>query len=331
MPHTLLRFAGLAGATLILAACAGSASQPGLPLPPQSMGAPAGLHVSSAAAAMPTIVFSDTYGNIAAYDARGQFLDKILGPNSALQGIDGDSNLWVSASAYQIAEYPPPYVVPKRTLADPDGTPVSVAVDSHPGTGKGLIAVINRPTVYGFESISFYRPTDKVPCKTVKVGERSGFGFPAFDADGKLYLLGYTQRSNRMIMGVVTGGCNATSVEPMTIAKNVYYPTGLQIGPNGDFAIVSDTYGFPDSGTLDTYRHPVGKSLGLPITSTVLGPVGTQPGSFALAHDGRTYWAYDYTISAIYEYAYPNGSTPLVTIYLRNYFSYIVVGPAYVP
>ncbi len=294
------------------------------------MRAPVDLRATVAIAAPPTIIFSEGYRGIERYDAQGDPLGNILGPNANLETIDGDSNLWVSDSKYRISEYAPPYVVPRRSLTDADGVPVTIAVDSHSGPLEGFMAVINFPTVYGFESISFYRPNETRPCKTLTVRERAGFINAEFDGAGKLYLSGYTPRSSRMVLGVVANDCNATAVEPITIARNVYYPAGLQIGPDGNFAVIGLTYGNGVTATLYTYHHPVGNNLGPPITSTVLGPAGTEPLNFALSRGAHTYWTSNFSPNTITEYAYPNGSTPLVTIYEFDY-SFILVAPPYVP
>ncbi len=112
--------------------------------------------------------------------------------------------------------------------------------------------------------------------------------------------------SGGVLLGVVSGGCSATTITTLKSSISLGFPGIVAISP-ADKLVVSD-------GTLYTFDLPVNDTLGPPIAKTKLKGSGTStPLSFTAS--GNDLW----TISSqALEYAYPAGGSPVKRVRLAG-------------
>jgi DNA-binding beta-propeller fold protein YncE len=132
--------------------------------------------------------------------------------------------------------------------------------------------------------------------------------FAEFDSKGVLYIDGLNG-GYQTSYGLVTGGCNATSITNLGWIYTVSFPGGIQIDKAGDIAFC-DQY----NQVVDTFDPPLNGSFGDPISTTPLtGSI--LPLGIAILASGTNLYAADPGGSGLAEeYKYTAGGAAENTI-----------------
>src|ERR1022692_1583306 len=156
------------------------------------------------------------------------------------QGITTDKNgdLYVAnTNSSNVLVYAPPYTgAPKMTIIDNHQFPVDVAVSS-----TGVVAVTNICNAphcrLNTGNVKIYAKGSTKSCAAVS---DSSFNFTRvmfaeFDKNGALYIDGLNG-GYQTSFGLVTGGCQATSITNIVPIYTVAFPGGIQIDKAGRIA-----------------------------------------------------------------------------------------------
>ena len=283
---------------------------------------------ANARAADEIIVADGGNNTVTVFNGKGQVTATLTtkdGLNSP-QGITTDpaGTLYVpNESSSNVLVFKKPYTSAAKIIKDPGYSPIDVAFD--PSTG-GLGVINNESTAHGPGDIAIFPAGSTKPCATIKGGS-SGFEFfvyGAFDKTGNLYVDGF-DANNTTIVGVVKGGCKASTVSKLTVNTTIGFPGGIQVLKSGKILI--DDQG---SSTIYTYAPPSHGSLGSPIATTPLNG-SSDPVTFAITATNDL-WVADRGLLSANEFQYPVGGSPLKIF--RNNFSSpdgIAVNPAQLP
>ena len=264
-------------------------------------------------------VGTDT-NDVYVYTAAGKPIATITGfsePQGLAVNAAGDVYV-ADTSDNEIPVYKNNYKTRQATLRDPGQYPVDVGYDET----SGLVAVTNILTTSGGAgSVSFYAKGATTPCATVASAAWSRVYFGAFDAAGDFYIDG-EDSSGETLIGVVIGGCSATTITTLKSKTTIGFPGNVAVSPK-DKLLVGDQ----ETSIIYTFDLPAKGVLGTPIAKTTLTGDGS-PGAFALTVNGTDLWALS-TPDAL-KYAYPAGGSPLKTVSLGD-ISWLVVLPAAQP
>ena len=217
-----------------------------------------------AAAGKPLIFVSDAAnGVIDIYPQAGKN-QKMVGQITGLtqpQGITTDKNgdLYVAnTNSSDVLVYAPPYTgAPKMTISDAHEFPADVAVSS-----AGVVAITNicdAPKCrLNTGNVVLYAKGSTKSCATVSY---SAFNFTRvmfaeFDSTGVLYIDGMNS-GYQTSFGLVTGGCNATSITNLNYVYTVSFPGGIQIDKAGNIAFCDQV-----NQVVDTFAPPVNGAFG---------------------------------------------------------------------
>lgn len=264
----------------------------------------------------PLIFVSDAAdGVIDIYPQAGKS-QKMVGQITGLtepQGIttDKEGNLYVAnTNSSDVLVYAPPYTgAPKMTIRDTGEFPADVAVSS-----AGIVAVTNicdAPKCrLDTGNVALYAKGSTTSCATVSYSG-SNFTrvmFAAFDKKGVLYVDGMNS-GYQTSFGLVTGGCNATTITNLEYVYTVSFPGGIQIDKAGRIAFC-DPYNY----VVDTFDPPVNDAFGDPASTTPLtGSI--FPLGIAILASGTNLYAADSGSSGLAEeYKYTAGGDAENTI-----------------
>jgi hypothetical protein len=212
---------------------------------------------------------------------------------------DASEALYVAnAIDSDVLVYPKPYTSFKRVLTDFGGQPAGVAVSS-----AGIVAVSNTidPSNGGNGSVTIYAKGASSPCVRLTDPGWREMGFDAFDKRGNIYVSGINIEDTKVLIGVISGGCKATSIRNVTFGNALQSLGGMQIY-NGKLLVLD-----PAGATLYTYVPRSERVLGQPAARTTL-PHLVEPVSFAMLTGDPTLWVTDEYWGAVYQYAYPAGN-----------------------
>ena len=246
------------------------------------------------AAGKPLIFVSDAAdGVIDIYPQAGK-KEKMVGQITGLtepQGIttDKNGNLYVAnTNSSNVLVYAPPYTgAPKMTISDPHEFPADVAVSS-----AGIVAITNICSApkcrINTGNVVLYAKGSTKSCATVS---DSAFNFTRvmfaeFDKSGALYIDGLNG-GYQTAFGLVTGGCNATSITNLEYVYTVSFPGGIQIDKAGNIAFC-DQY----QQVVDTFAPPTDDALGQPVLTTPLSG-SVAPLGIAILASGTNLYAAD--------------------------------------
>jgi hypothetical protein len=264
----------------------------------------------------PLIFVSDAAdGAVDIYPQAGKS-QKMVGQITGLtqpQGITTDKNgdLYVAnTNSSNVLVYAPPYTgAPTMTIRDPNEFPADVAVSS-----AGIVAVTNICNApkcrLDTGNVVLYAKGSTKSCATVTYSG-SNFTrvmFAEFDNKGVLYIDGMTS-GYQTSFGLVSGGCNATTITNLDYVYTVAFPGGIQIDKAGRIAFC-DEY----NHVVDTFDPPVNNAFGEPVSTTPLtgsiSPIGT-----AILASGTNLYAADSGGSGVAEeYQYTAGGAAENTI-----------------
>jgi DNA-binding beta-propeller fold protein YncE len=243
------------------------------------------------------------------------------------QGIttDKNGNLYVAnTNSSNVLVYAPPYTgAPKMTIIDNHEFPADVAVSS-----TGVVAVTNICNAphcrLNTGNVKIYAKGSTKSCATVS---DSSFNFTRvmfaeFDKNGALYIDGLNG-GYQTSFGLVTGGCQATSITNLGYIYTVAFPGGIQIDTAGNIAFC-DPYRFQ----VATFNPPVNGAFGLPVSTTPLMG-STSPVGIAILASGTNLYAADAGGSGLAEeYKYTAGGAAKNTIAVGGQPIGIAVTPA---
>jgi DNA-binding beta-propeller fold protein YncE len=268
------------------------------------------------AAGKPLIFVSDAADGVVDIYPQSGKNQKMVGQITGLtqpQGIttDKEGALYVAnTSSSNVLVYAPPYTgAPKMTISDSHEFPADVAVSS-----AGVVAVTNICNApkcrLDTGSVVLYAKGSTKSCATLS---DSAFNFTRvmfaeFDSKGVLYIDGLNG-GYQTSYGLVTGGCNATSITNLGWIYTVSFPGGIQIDKAGDIAFC-DQY----NQVVDTFDPPLNGSFGDPISTTPLtGSI--LPLGIAILASGTNLYAADPGGSGLAEeYKYTAGGAAENTI-----------------
>jgi hypothetical protein len=243
------------------------------------------------------------------------------------QGITTDKNgdLYVAnTNSSNVLVYAPPYTgAPKMTISDPHEFPADVAVSS-----TGVVAVTNLCNAphcrLNTGNVKIYAKGSTKSCATVS---DSAFNFTRvmfaeFDKNGVLYIDGMNG-GYQTSFGLVTGGCQATSITNLAYIYTVAFPGGIQIDKAGNIA-------FCDQGRqqVATFSPPVNNSFGSPLSTTPLTGSTAAIGIAILASGLNLYAADAGGPGLAEEYKYTAGGAAENTIAVGGQPIGIAVTPA---
>ena len=229
------------------------------------------------------------------------------------QGITTDKkgDLYVAnTNSSNVLVYAPPYTgAPKMTISDAHEFPADVAVSS-----SGVVAITNLCNAPKCQvdtgNVVLYAKGSTKSCATVS---DSAFNFTRvmfaeFDKSGALYIDGMNG-GYQTSFGLVTGGCQATSITNLAYIYTVSFPGGIQIDKAGDIAFCD-----PIGLQVDTFAPPVDDAFGLPVSTTPLtGSIA--PLGIAILSSGTNLYAADSGGSGLAEeYKYTAGGAAENTI-----------------
>jgi len=246
-----------------------------------------------------TIISEIAFNTVSVYGADGQLNALLTIGLSEPQGLatDAAENLYVANTLNSnVFVYSKPYTASGLTLNDANQFPVGVAVSQ-----TGVVGVTNIQSVAGGPgSVSFYAKGSTVVCASVNDPNWFQIFYDAFDAHGKLFIDGRDRGGNTLV-GVVSGGCRATSIKTLSVANTLLVPGGVQV-QNGNIFIDDQM-----AAAIYTYAPPSGGSLGSPTATTML-MAGTDPVTFAMKKSGESLWAANnFNQAGGYKYTYPGG------------------------
>jgi DNA-binding beta-propeller fold protein YncE len=269
-----------------------------------------------AAAGKPLIFVSDAAnGVIDIYPQAGKN-QKMVGQITGLtqpQGITTDKkgDLYVAnTNSSDVLMYAPPYTgAPKMTISDSKEFPADVAVSS-----AGIVAITNicdAPKCrLNTGNVVLYAKGSTKSCATVSYSG-SNFTrvmFAEFDSTGVLYIDGMNS-GYQTSFGLVTGGCNATTITNLDYVYTVSFPGGIQIDKAGNIAFCD-----PINRVVDTFAPPVNDAFGSPVSTTPLTG-STSPLGIAILASGTNLYAADPGGSGVAEeYKYTAGGAAENTI-----------------
>ncbi len=226
---------------------------------------------------------------------------RILNPQGLV--IDAAQTLYVANTGKSnVLIFRKPYTNSTR-LNDPGQYPAGIALDK-----AGNIGLTNiYSTSGGPGSVSFYRKGASSPCVTISDPNWARVYFGAFDASGNFYIDGQDFRGNTLL-GVVSGECSATAIQPLTAANTILFPGGVAL--SGGNILYTDQI----ASTVYTYVPPSDGSLGSPIATTVMSGAA-DPVTIAIMKHGQNLWEADATgrLNAA-KYAYTAGGSAIKTI-----------------
>jgi hypothetical protein len=268
------------------------------------------------AAGKPLIFVSDAAdGVIDIYPQAGK-KQKMVGQITGLsqpQGIttDAKGDLYVAnTNSSNVLVYAPPYTgAPKMTISDTHEFPADVAVSS-----AGVVAVTNICDAPKCRlnpgNVVLYAKGSTKSCATVTYSG-SNFTrvmFGEFDKTGALYIDGLNS-GYQTSFGLVTGGCNATSITNLDYIYTVSFPGGIQIDKAGNIAFCDQI-----NQIVDTFNPPVDNAFGNPVSTTPLtGSI--FPLGIAILASGTNLYAADPGGSGLAEeYKYTAGGAAENTI-----------------
>ena len=268
------------------------------------------------AAGKPLIFVSDPAdGVIDIYPQAGKN-QKMVGQITGLkqpQGITTDKNgdLYVAnTNSSNVLVYAPPYTgAPKMTIRDTGEFPADVAVSN-----AGVVAITNICNApkcrLNTGNVQLYAKGSTKICATVS---DSAFNFTRvmfaeFDSKGVLYIDGMNG-GYQTSFGLVTGGCNATSLTNLDYVYTVSFPGGIQIDKAGNIAFCD-----PINQVVDTFAPPVDNAFGSALLTTPLtGSI--SPLGIAILASGTNLYAADAGGSGVAEeYKYTAGGAAEDTI-----------------
>jgi hypothetical protein len=244
-----------------------------------------------------TIVSS--FGGISVWGANGRLNALLTTGISSPEGITTDSagNLYVvNALTANVLVYPKPYTTLSFALNDFHQDPNDVAVSS-----SGIVAVTNiyNTVTGGPGTVNIYAKGATAPCATIADPNWHEMGFDAFDAAGNLYVNGINTAGTAVVVGRISGGCKAKSIQTLRMGNALQSLGSMQVA--GGKLLMSD----PAGVTLYAFE-PSRASIGSAVSKVVL-PHAVYPTGFALAGAGKL-WTADYQAWLVYEYAYPGGA-----------------------
>ena len=243
------------------------------------------------------------------------------------QGIttDKNGNLYVAnTNSSNVLVYAPPYTgAPKMTISDPHEFPADVAVSS-----AGIVAITNICNAphcrLNTGNVKIYAKGSTKSCATVS---DSAFNFTRvmfaeFDKTGALYIDGMNG-GYQTSFGLVTGGCQATSITNIVPIYTVAFPGGIQIDKAGRIAFC-DPYRYQ----VATFDPPVNGAFGNPVSTTPLTGSTLAMGIAILASGLNLYAADSGGSGLAEEYKYTAGGATENTIAVGGQPIGIAVTPA---
>jgi hypothetical protein len=243
------------------------------------------------------------------------------------QGIttDKNGNLYVAnTNSSNVLVYAPPYTgSPKMTISDPHEFPADVAVSS-----TGIVAITNLCNAphcrLNTGNVKIYAKGSTKSCATVS---DSSFNFTRvmfaeFDKTGALYIDGMNG-GYQTSFGLVTGGCQATSIASIGSIYTVAFPGGIQIDKAGNIAFCD-----PYRQQVATFSPPVGGGFGNPLSTTPLTGSISAVGIAILASELNLYAADSGGSGLAEEYKYTAGGAAENTIAVGGQPIGIAVTPA---
>jgi hypothetical protein len=268
------------------------------------------------AAGKPLIFVSDAADGVIDIYAQAGKNQKRAGQITGLkepQGITTDKNrdLYVAnTNASNVLVYAPPYTgKPILTITDAGEYPADVAVSR-----TGVVAVTNicnAPTcLLSTGNVAIYAKGATKSCANVS-DNAFNFAqvmFAAYNNGGDLYIDGLNS-GYQTSFGLVTGGCNATSITYINYVYTVSFPGGIQIDKAGRIAFAD-----PYRQQVATFDPPVSDTFGQPVTTTPLtGAI--SPLGFALLASGTDLYVADPGGAGLAEeYPYTAGGSAINTI-----------------
>jgi hypothetical protein len=276
-----------------------------------------------AAKGKPLIFVSDAAdGVIDIYPQAGKN-QKMAGQITGLtqpQGITTDKNgdLYIAnTNSSNVLVYAPPYTgAPKMTIRDAGEFPADVAISN-----AGVVAITNICSApkcrLDTGNVVLFAKGSTKSCATVSYSgsDFTRVMFAEFDKNGVLYIDGMNS-GYQTSFGLVTGGCNATTITSLDYVYTVSFPGGIQIDKAGNIAFCD-----PINQVVDTFAPPVNGGFGAPVSTTPLtgsiSPVGiailasgaalyaTDPGGTGLAEE------YQYTAGGTAENTIAVGGQPV--------------------
>ncbi|HLY01036.1 MAG TPA: hypothetical protein VKR56_00920 [Candidatus Cybelea sp.] len=246
------------------------------------------------AASKPLTFVSDAAGGVVDIYPQAGKNQKIVGQITRLtqpQGITTDKNgdLYVAnTNSSNVLVYAPPYTgAPKMTIADPGEFPADVAVSD-----SGIVAITNICSApkcrLDTGNVVLYAKGSTKSCATVTYSG-SNFDrimFAAFDKTGVLYIDGLNS-GYQTSYGLVSGGCNATTITNLNYVYTVSFPGGIQIDKAGRIAFCDEV-----NKVVVTFDPPVSGAFGEPVSTTPLtGSI--SPVGIAILASGAALYAAD--------------------------------------
>ncbi len=264
----------------------------------------------------PLIFVSDAAdGVVNIYPQAGKH-QKMVGQITGLtqpQGITTDKNgdLYVAnTNSSNVLVYAPPYTgAPNMTISDTHEFPADVAVSS-----TGVVAVTNLCNApkcrLDTGNVVLYAKGSTKSCATVSDSafDFTRVMFAEFDSKGVLYIDGMNG-GYQTSFGLVTGGCNATSITNLSWVYTVSFPGGMQIDKAGRIAFCDEYL-----QVVDTFDPPVGSAFGEPVSTTpLMGSI--SPVGIAILASGKNLYAADSGSAGLAEeYKYTAGGAAENTI-----------------
>ncbi len=273
--------------------------------------------MSLGAVGKPLIFVSDGFATVNIYLQAGNhplvgWITNLSQPVGLATDVAG--NLYIAAGSVgnaTVLVYAPPYTSgPKLQLQNVGAFPLGVAVSP-----QGVVAVA------GGAGFTFYAAGSPVPCAAITAFYNNYYD--AFDDKGNLFVDG-ANASNFGLLGVISGGCHATSVIPLSTGNTIGAPVGIQIDKADRIAI--QDYSNP---VIYTYNRPKNGSLGNPMSTT---PLTNSPGAatFTFLASGCGIWVADANGRAS-NYDYPTGGVSEQTIVGGGFPYGIAVTPPLLP
>jgi DNA-binding beta-propeller fold protein YncE len=195
------------------------------------------------------------------------------------------------------------------TISDTHEFPADVAVSS-----AGVVAITNicdAPKCrLNTGNVVLYAKGSTKSCATVSYSgsDFTRVMFAEFDKNGVLYIDGMNS-GYQTSFGLVTGGCDATTITNLNYVYTVSFPGGIQIDKAGNIAFCD-----PINHVVDTFAPPSNGAFGSPVSTTPLTG-STSPLGIALLASGTNLYAADSGGSGVAEeYKYTAGGAAENTI-----------------